>query len=107
MTGERLIRKASTFTGSAQIHDVEALAEPILPESEHLGHSGAPLPQDALQLIAHVPCLRGMSMQGSDLAAEGVRDVHGVGHLRMGHDPDLADMPRLQSALDELGPGVA
>src|SRR5665647_396282 len=48
-----------------------------------------------------------MSLQGGDLAAEGVRDVHNVGHLRMGHDPDLVDMPRLEPLpFDELGPGV-
>ena len=46
-----------------------------------------------------------MSLQRGDLAAEGVGDVHGMGHVGMGHDPDLADVPRLEPLVDQLGPG--
>jgi len=67
----------------------------------------APVAQEALQLVPHVPGLGRVAAQGRDLAGEGVGDVHRMGHLRVRHDPDLADVPRLQVVLlDELGPGI-
>src|SRR5665647_2484348 len=99
-----LISRASTFTGSAQIHDVEALAQPTLAESEDVGHPAAPAAQEAVQLIAPMSCLRLMSLQGGDLAVKGAGDVDGMGHVGMGHYPDLVDVPRLQALLEQLGP---
>src|SRR5665647_968649 len=54
---------AHRLTDSAQIHDVEALAQPALAETERLGHAAAPAAQEAVQLIATVSGLRLMSPQ--------------------------------------------